>query len=173
LDPDTGGTDVRLAADGDALAARARVCTAAIVIAAAGALALAGCGGGKSSGGTSTSETSSSSITSSSTQSTTAAGGAKVQKLSLSANPQGALSYNTKMLTAKAGEVEIAFTNMSPLDHNVTLESSSGKTLGATPTFQGATKTLTLNLQPGTYKFFCSVPGHRQAGMEGTLKVVG
>ena len=62
-------------------------------------------------------------------------------------------------------------TNMSPLGHNVTVESSSGKILGATPTFQGSSKTLTLNLKPGTYKFFCSVPGHRAAGMEGTLTV--
>jgi len=53
----------------------------------------------------------------------------------------------------------------------VTVESSSGKILGATPTFQGGSTTLTLNLKPGTYKFFCSVPGHRMAGMEGTLSV--
>jgi plastocyanin len=67
--------------------------------------------------------------------------------------------------------VSIAFTNMAPLGHNVTIESSSGQILGATPTFQGATKTLKLALKAGTYKFFCSVPGHRMAGMEGTLTV--
>ena len=43
--------------------------------------------------------------------------------------------------------------------------------LGATPTFAGGTKRLTLNLKPGKYTFYCSVPGHRQAGMEGTLSV--
>ena len=43
--------------------------------------------------------------------------------------------------------------------------------LGATPTFKGGSRTLTLKLKPGTYKFFCTVPGHRQAGMEGTLTV--
>ena len=48
---------------------------------------------------------------------------------------------------------------------------SSGQTLGSTPTFQGGSKTLSLNLKAGSYKFFCSVPGHRQAGMEGTLTV--
>jgi uncharacterized cupredoxin-like copper-binding protein len=53
----------------------------------------------------------------------------------------------------------------------MTIESSAGKVLGSTPTFQGGSKTLTVSLKPGTYKFFCSVPGHRQAGMEGTLTV--
>jgi plastocyanin len=60
---------------------------------------------------------------------------------------------------------------MSPLGHNVTVESSSHAVLGATPTFQGGTKSLSLTLKPGTYKFYCSVPGHRMAGMEGTLTV--
>ena len=53
----------------------------------------------------------------------------------------------------------------------MTVESSSGKVLGATPTFQGGSRTLSLTLKAGTYKFFCSVPGHRMAGMEGTLTV--
>jgi uncharacterized cupredoxin-like copper-binding protein len=60
---------------------------------------------------------------------------------------------------------------MASLSHNVTVASSSGAVVGATPTFQGASKTLSLNLQPGTYKFYCSVPGHRMAGMGGTLTV--
>jgi plastocyanin len=90
--------------------------------------------------------------------------------LKLAANPGGQLSYNTKQLAAKAGKVTITMTNMSPLEHNVTVAKGS-TVLGATPTFQGGTKTLTLNLKPGTYTFYCSVPGHRQAGMEGTLTV--
>jgi plastocyanin len=61
-------------------------------------------------------------------------------------------------------------TNMSPLEHNVTVARGS-KVLGATPTFQGGSKSLTLNLKPGVYTFYCSVPGHRAAGMEGTLTV--
>ena len=90
--------------------------------------------------------------------------------LKLAANPSGALSYNTKQLSAKAGKVTIAMTNMSPLEHNVTVAQGS-TVVGATPTFRGGARTLTLNLKPGTYTFYCSVPGHRQAGMEGTLTV--
>jgi len=91
--------------------------------------------------------------------------------LSLSADPQGALSYSTTSLSAGSSHVTIDFTNRSPLGHNVTVANSQGKVLGATPTFNGGTKTLTLNLPPGTYTFYCSVPGHEMAGMKGTLTV--
>ncbi len=90
--------------------------------------------------------------------------------LKLAANPAGQLSYNTKTLSAKAGTVTIVMANMSPVEHNVTVAQGS-KVLGATPTFTGATRTLSLKLKPGKYTFYCSVPGHRQAGMEGTLNV--
>ena len=97
----------------------------------------------------------------------TSAGG---HALALAASPAGELKYNTTALSAKAGKVTITMTNMSPLEHNVTIAQGS-KVLGATPTFVGGSRTLTLNLKPGKYVFYCSVPGHRQAGMEGTLTV--
>jgi plastocyanin len=90
--------------------------------------------------------------------------------LSLEANPTGLLAYNTKTLEAAAGKVTITFKNASPVEHNVTIAEGT-KVLGATPTFKGGTRTLTLTLKPGKYVFYCSVPGHRQAGMEGTLTV--
>jgi len=90
--------------------------------------------------------------------------------LKLAANTGGLLSYNANQLSAKAGSVTIAFTNASPLPHNVTIAQGS-TVLGATPTFTGGMKSLRLTLKPGKYTFYCSVPGHRQAGMEGTLSV--
>ncbi|MGA2321893.1 MAG: plastocyanin/azurin family copper-binding protein [Solirubrobacteraceae bacterium] len=95
---------------------------------------------------------------------------AAASKLKLAANPGGLLSYDTKSLSAKAGTVTITMENMSPLEHNVTVAQGS-KVLGATPTFKGGSRAVTLSLKPGTYTFYCSVPGHRQAGMEGTLSI--
>jgi plastocyanin len=66
--------------------------------------------------------------------------------------------------------VTIAFSNSSPVEHNLTVAQGSA-VLGATPTFTGGSKSLSLKLKPGKYTFYCSVPGHRQAGMEGTLTV--
>jgi plastocyanin len=151
----------------------------AATLATIGLLALAGCGSSSNTTSSSTpttspattpaATTSSTATTTSSTPASTSAGAAGA--LSLEANREGALSYDKKSLEATAGKVSIDFTNMSPLGHNMTIESSSGKVIGATPTFQGGSKTVTLDLKPGTYKFFCSVPGHRMAGMEGTLTV--
>jgi plastocyanin len=133
-------------------------------------LAVAGCGSSSSSSTSSSTPASTSSNTPASTA--PAGGGASGGSvLHVAANTEGQLKYNTTSLTAKAGTVTIGFTNASSLAHNLTVESSSGSTVGATPTFEGGTKTLSLSLKPGTYKFFCTVPGHRQAGMEGTLTV--
>jgi plastocyanin len=90
--------------------------------------------------------------------------------LTLAADPGGRLSYSTKQLSAKAGKVTITLANTSALEHNVTVASGS-TVLGESPTFLGGSRTLTVNLKPGTYTFYCSVPGHRAAGMEGTLSV--
>jgi plastocyanin len=140
---------------------------------AAGALALAGCGSSNSSTGATSASTPTQSTTAATTTGTTTAASstAPTGALTLEANREGQLKYNKTTLTANAGTVSIDFANMSPLAHNMTIESASHQILGATPTFQGATKLLTLKLKAGTYKFFCSVPGHRMAGMEGTLTV--
>jgi plastocyanin len=146
---------------------RSRLITKASPLALLGALVvLAGCG--------SSSSTSSTTAATPATTPTTSAPGPSAgsgQTLSLAANPEGQLKYSTTSLSAKAGKVSIAFTNMSAVEHNVTIASSSGSVVGATPTFSGGSKTLSLSLKPGVYKFYCSVPGHRMAGMEGTLTV--
>ena len=134
----------------------------------AGLLAASGCG---SSSKTSSTTPPAAPATSTTPSASTSAGSGAAHVLSISADPEGQLKYSTTTLTTKAGKVSIAFTNMAPLSHNLTVASSSGAQAGATETFQGATKTLSLNLTPGVYKFFYTVPGHRAAGMEGTLTV--
>jgi plastocyanin len=103
-------------------------------------------------------------------ETTTAAPAAPASHLQIAADSAGLLRFDTTTLTAHAGTVTITMANAAPLGHNLTI--AQGTTvLGATPTFTGGTRTLTLNLKPGRYVFYCSVPGHRQAGMEGTLTV--
>lgn len=105
---------------------------------------------------------------------TPAAGGAGSGSttVALDADPSGQLKYNTTKLAAKSGEVEVKFTNDSSIPHNVTVEDSSGKELGATKDLTKSKGTLDLKAVPaGSYTFFCSIPGHEAAGMKGTLTV--
>jgi plastocyanin len=141
------------------------------------ALGLAACGGSSKSSPSGTSSaaaggTSSSPTTSASSPSAAAPAGGGAS-LTEAADPSGALKFTKSSLSAKAGKVTIQFTNASQLPHNFTIEQGSGgSVVGATPTFSGGgTKTLTVTLKPGTYTFFCSVDGHRAAGMHGTLTV--
>ena len=155
---------------------------ALLLSAAALAVGVAACGGSSSSSssaaGTSSAAATSSAAggstgtgTSAATSSSAAAGGGATN-LSIAANPSGSLSYDKKTLSAKAGKVTITMANMSPVGHNITIQQgTSGAVLGATPTFMGGTKSVSLNLKAGTYTFYCSVPGHRQGGMVGTLTV--
>jgi plastocyanin len=136
------------------------------------ALAVAACGSSSSSSSSSAAAPATSTAapaTSSSSAAPAAAGAGNT--VTESADPAGALKFTSDSLTAKAGKVTINFTNKAPEAHNFTLTTASGKSVGATPTFTGGTKTLSVTLKPGTYTFFCSVPGHEMAGMKGTLTV--
>ena len=90
--------------------------------------------------------------------------------LALAADPGGALRFDKTQAAVLSGRVTVKLTNDAAVAHNVTIAQGS-KTLGATKTIAKSTDTVELNLDPGTYAFFCSVPGHRQAGMQGTLTV--
>jgi plastocyanin len=89
--------------------------------------------------------------------------------LTLTADPGGALSFDTTELTASAGEVTIELVNESTTPHNVEVEGNGVEEVSETIT--ESTTELTLTLEPGDYEFYCAVPGHREAGMEGTLTV--
>jgi plastocyanin len=142
--------------------------TAALPMAIA-ALALAACGSSSSSSSVGTPAVS---TTASSSTAPASSPGQASTSLAVAADPSGRLKFNKTSLTAKAGTILIQFTNDSSLPHNLTVEQgATGPVLGATPTFVGGLRTLTVTLKPGTYTYFCSVPGHRDAGMRGTLTV--
>jgi uncharacterized cupredoxin-like copper-binding protein len=99
-------------------------------------------------------------------------GGGGGSGVKLEADPNGALAYTTTKASAKAGNVTIDFNNPQALEHDVAVEDSSGEVVGKTDLVANESTSVTLqNLKPGTYTFYCSVPGHREAGMEGTLTV--
>jgi len=81
-----------------------------------------------------------------------------------------ALEYDTTELSAKAGKVTIDFKNPAALEHNVVIEQNGKELAGFEPIAEGE-ESESAELKPGTYTFYCSVPGHREAGMEGTLTV--
>lgn len=89
------------------------------------------------------------------------------------ADPGGQLAYVSNKATATPGPLVLSMPNQSGTDHNVALqEGTSGPVLAASPIVsQGDSKTKPVNVKAGTYTFFCEVPGHRAAGMVGTLVV--
>jgi uncharacterized cupredoxin-like copper-binding protein len=84
--------------------------------------------------------------------------------------PASGLRYNQKVVRAHAGRIKIVFVNASTLKHNVNVEHGETE-LGKTPTISRGTASVWVTLKPGKYNFYCSVPGHEDAGMHGTLVV--
>jgi len=106
------------------------------------------------------------------TTSTTASG--PVQTLNLSSPADGSLVYTPDGLQAKPGNVQIDYDNPGPIAHSVAVATANGNVIGQTQPAAGGKQTLNLNdLKPGKYVFYCTVPGHRQAGMQGDLTVLG
>jgi plastocyanin len=128
------------------------------------AIALAACGGSSSASGASNPPTT---TASSSTSTSPGQGGTTLE---LQADPTGALDLDKTSLEAPAGEVTINMTNPSSTPHDVALEGNGVDVVGKIVT-DGGTSTVSANLAPGTYTFFCSVDSHEDAGMKGTLTV--
>ena len=121
-------------------------------------LAIAGCGGDDSS--------SSSSGSGSSSSSSSGGGG---QQLALASPADGSLKFDKAKLDAKAGTVTINYDNPSTTAHAVEIEGKGVEEKSDTIT--GGKTSVTADLKPGKYTFYCPVDSHRAQGMEGTITV--
>jgi plastocyanin len=141
-----------------------RRASALIAIALLAVLGLAACGGDDDDDGGET-------AAAPATTTAPAGGGGGGSTVAISTPPGSDLAYEQSDVSAKAGTVTIDFDNQQSTQHDVKVEDSAGEELGGTDLISSSTTTGTVDLQAGSYTFFCSVPGHREAGMEGTLEV--
>lgn len=142
---------------------------AAAALATAAGLTLAACGSSSSSS-PAADATPTTTATPTATTPATPAGAAST--VTLSADPNGALKFNTTTLTAKAGTVTFKMSNPSSsgVPHAIAIEGNGVDQDGQTVQ-PGGTSIDTVTLKPGTYQFYCPVPGHKAAGMKGTVTV--
>jgi plastocyanin len=82
------------------------------------------------------------------------------------------LRFSKSTLEAPAGAITLVMENPSAIEHNIAVRGDGvdeqGDIVG-----QGDESSVTVDLEAGEYEFYCSVPGHEQAGMKGTLTVTG
>ncbi|MDQ3822973.1 MAG: plastocyanin/azurin family copper-binding protein [Actinomycetota bacterium] len=121
--------------------------------------ALAGCGGGDDGGDAQATQAE-----------TTPGSGAASQTLRADADPSGALRFTTESLQANAGEVTLIMENPSPIPHNIAVKGNGVDEKGEVVE-KGGQSEVSATVEPGTYEFYCSVPGHEEAGMRGELVV--
>jgi plastocyanin len=140
--------------------------SAIAAVAALSMLGLAACGGGSDNNDTTAAATPPPATTTGG-----GGGGGAASTVNISTPSGTDLAYDQKSVSAKAGSVTIDFQNNESIPHDVAVESSSGDTVGQTDLVASGSANTTVDLQPGTYQFFCTVPGHREAGMQGNLTV--
>ncbi len=140
------------------------------------AFGLAACGGDDDSSDTNaTTEAATTATTEDTTEAdtgtTSADAGGSGETVSFEADPGGALAYTEDEVSAKAGDDTIEFNNPASIPHDVVIEDDGGDEIARTEVVTGTTTSTDATLEKGSYTFYCSVAGHRQAGMEGTLTV--
>jgi mono/diheme cytochrome c family protein len=100
------------------------------------------------------------------------AGGGKpaVEKngsLQIDADPTGQLAFVTNSATGTPGQITVKMANKSGTPHDIVID---GKGKGEI-VHNGGVSQFQADFTAGSYTFYCSVPGHRQAGMQGKLTV--
>jgi plastocyanin len=144
---------------------------AALLALALASVALVACGSSSSDNSTTTTTSGGETTNGAATGGGKEASGGGGSTVKFEADPGGELAYTTTSATAKAGPITVDFNNPQALTHDVQIEDAQGEEVGGTELIASGEDSTTVKLEPGTYTYFCSVPGHREAGMEGTLTV--
>ena len=134
------------------------------------ALVAAGCGGDDNDSSSSDSSGAQGNGGSTSEPTGGGGGGGAASKLTVTADPGGALKFDKSSLSAKAGKVTVTMDNPSSTPHALNIEGNGIEEKGTKTLTQGKAS-VTVNLKAGKYEFYCPVDGHKAAGMEGTLTV--
>jgi mono/diheme cytochrome c family protein len=94
-------------------------------------------------------------------------------RLEIDANPDGQLAYTVRDATATAGPIQIDSRNASSIPHDIAIQQGTdGPQVGqGRVVSRGGVSTVSATLRPGRYTFYCTIPGHREAGMQGTITV--
>jgi plastocyanin len=87
--------------------------------------------------------------------------------LTIDADPNGQLAFVTNRAQATPGQITVRMGNRSGTPHDIVID---GKGKGEVVQ-NGGTSQFESDFQAGTYTYYCSVQGHRQAGMQGRLTV--
>jgi len=90
--------------------------------------------------------------------------------LQIDADPTGQLKFTASNAVATSGQVMVKMKNASGVPHDIGIRGNGVNQVGPVVT-NGGISTVSVNLKPGTYTFYCSVDGHEAAGMKGTLVV--
>ena len=94
-----------------------------------------------------------------------AVSGPSAARLELSATE---MRYTPSRIAVDAGAVPVVLHNNGLVLHDLRVEGKLTLLVEAAP---GRTSTATWRLEKGRYRIYCSLPGHRAAGMEGILEV--
>jgi plastocyanin len=83
------------------------------------------------------------------------------------------ISFNVKQIDTTPGKLDVTLEEKGSLEHTFVVQNSDDKNVGNKLIVSPGkgSQSGTFDLTPGTYTFFCDIPGHRGQGMEGKIVV--
>jgi plastocyanin len=83
----------------------------------------------------------------------------------------GDLAFRVTEASGRAGKATVELVNSQSVAHDLAVEAPNGKTIAKTERVSEGIVSTPVVLKPGEYVVYCTVPGHRKAGMKGHLTV--